>query len=293
MDYKSKELASKGVMPVWLRIVLVIFSFLFLTAIFQIIGVATTDISMDDLMHSENLSTGQMFFLQFLGTLAMFSVVLFYRKFIDKLSIKSLGFGLKCFNKDMIRGFVLALICIGMGSLVLYVLGYVEIENNEVSYVGFLLQLLLFFLVAVNEEVLVRGYILNNLMLVSNKYLALFISSLIFMVLHLLNPNLSTIGVINLFLAGIMLGSAYVFTQNLWFAISLHLFWNFIQGPVMGYSVSGMAMDSVFKLKLSGNEIWHGGAFGFEGSLMCTIVLIVSIASIIGYYHRSKKVNLK
>lgn len=293
MDYRNKELVAKGSMPVWLRIVLVIFSFLFLTGIFQIIGVATTDISMDDLMHSENMSTAQMLFLQILGTLAMFTVVLFYRKFIDKLSIKSLGFGLKYFNKDMIRGFVLALICIGMGSFVLYILGYIEFGNNEVSYVGFLLQLLLFFFVAVNEEVLVRGYILNNLMLVSNKYLALFISSLIFMILHLLNPNLSSIGVVNLFLAGVMLGSAYIFTQNLWFAISLHLFWNFIQGPVMGYSVSGMAMESVFKINHKGNEIWNGGNFGFEGSLMCTIVLIVSIASIIGYYHRCKKMNMK
>jgi hypothetical protein len=139
-------------------------------------------------------------------------------------------------------------------------------------------------IVALNEEILMRGYILNNLMDSMNKYWALLISATIFSVLHGMNPNISFLAIINIMLAGIILGSSYIFTRNLWFPISLHLFWNFFQGPVLGYSVSGMKIDSVFKVTLLGNTTVNGGQFGFEGSIVCTVLLIPAIILTMGYY---------
>jgi membrane protease YdiL (CAAX protease family) len=132
--------------------------------------------------------------------------------------------------------------------------------------------------------VLMRGYILNNLMTGMNKYLALLLSSSIFGLLHLLNDGVTVLAMVNLILAGILLGSSYIFTKNLWFPISLHLFWNFFQGPVLGYSVSGMKVNPIFTLSSTGNELFTGGEFGFEGSIVCTVLLVTATAAVIGYY---------
>jgi len=92
-------------------------------------------------------------------------------------------------------------------------------------------------------------------------------------------------------LAGILLGSTYIFTKNLWFPISLQLFWNFFQGPVFGYPVSRQKIDSLLTNKTIGNETMSGGKFGFEGSILCTIITIVSIILIMIYYNKKTTAN--
>ncbi|NQU54884.1 MAG: CPBP family intramembrane metalloprotease, partial [Bacteroidetes bacterium] len=156
----------------------------------------------------------------------------------------------------------------------------------KVDFGALSISFLLFIVVALNEEIMIRGYVLNNLLSSRNKYLALVISAIIFTAMHGLNSSLGRIALTNLFLAGILLGSAYIFTKNLWFPISLHLFWNFFQGPVLGYHVSGQQIESLFSIKLSGNEMLNGGGFGFEGSLVCTLMLVVVIGGIFFYYLR-------
>ncbi len=74
---------------------------------------------------------------------------------------------------------------------------------------------------------------------------------------------------LNLLLAGMLLGASYLYTKNLCFPISLHLFWNWIQGPILGYDVSGSHSESsMLTLHLPENNVLNGGAFGFEGSLI-------------------------
>ena len=92
----------------------------------------------------------------------------------------------------------------------------------------------------------------------------------------------------NLLLAGILLGSAYIYTRNLWFAIALHWFWNWLQGPVLGFEVSGNAFgESLLTLDTSaGSALLNGGPFGFEGSLICTVLMLAAIWLIIRYYNR-------
>jgi membrane protease YdiL (CAAX protease family) len=119
-----------------------------------------------------------------------------------------------------------------------------------------------------------------------NKYYALLISSVIFVLFHSLNFNLSLIAVINLFLAGILLGSTYIFTKNIWFPVSLHLFWNFFQGPILGYAVSGQKIASLYNIKLASNNYINGGEFGYEGSIICTIFALIAIVSILRYYYK-------
>ena len=85
-----------------------------------------------------------------------------------------------------------------------------------------------------SEELVFRGYLLSNFMESMNKYYALLYNSILFALMHSVNPNFNFIDFINLFLAGLLLGLPYVYTKNLWYPMSLHFAWNFFQGPVFG-----------------------------------------------------------
>ncbi len=97
--------------------------------------------------------------------------------------------------------------------------------------------------------------------------------------LHFLNPNVSIVAVVNLFITGILFGLYVIKTQNLWGACGLHAAWNFFQGNIFGFEVSGMNIDigSLMKLELVGSDLFTGGSFGPEAGIACTIVLSVAI----------------
>jgi membrane protease YdiL (CAAX protease family) len=280
----NTENETKPALPVWARIVLVIFSFILMTGIFQLLGMLLLHVSIHDRFESQAISLKQNVILTAIGLIPLTLIIYTFRKFIDRKSIMSMGFSLQNRTRDIVTGFLVAITLFIFGSFIL-----VEFNAIGLTYIGFdlssfLLSLVLFTIVAFNEEILMRGYILNNLMSSTNKYMALLISAVIFSILHGLNANISLLAFVNLMLAGIILGSTYIFTKNLWFPISLHLFWNFFQGPVLGYSVSGMKISSIFKVTLRGSNTVNGGQFGFEGSLVCTVLLIIAISLIIGYY---------
>ncbi len=109
-----------------------------------------------------------------------------------------------------------------------------------------------------------RGYILNNLMESMNKWAALGVSAGLFTMAHGSNPGISFIAVINLALAGLLLGVNYIYTRNIWFGICFHFSWNFLQGPVLGYQVSGLPLQSVLQPSLQGPWWLTGGSFGIE-----------------------------
>lgn len=95
---------------------------------------------------------------------------------------------------------------------------------------------------------------------------------------------------INILLAGLLLGFMYIYTRNLWFPISLHLFWNWLQGPVLGFEVSGADFDkTLLTLNLPTKSILNGGDFGFEGSIICTALIAILIGVLWFTQHRRKE----
>ena len=130
------------------------------------------------------------------------------------------------------------------------------------------LMLLIFILGAINEELLVRGYILQNLTEAYGKNKAVLASALLFGAMHLTNANASLAGVLNITLSGIFFASAYWVTNSLYLPIGLHLSWNFFLGPVFGFPVSGFShWPSIISTTVTGPELWTGGAFGPEAGL--------------------------
>ena len=219
-------------------------------------------------------------FLLPLKVIEFVSVILcvwLFIRFVDCKSIKSIGLSFNGFKNDLYLGLGLGAGLIAIGFLILFILGYLTVDGFSFPLGSILLYFMLFVIVSLHEEIMMRGYILNNLMQSMNRYVALSLSSLVFMTIHLLNPNVSFLSVVNLFLAGIVLGIYYLHKSNLWLPIGMHLTWNFFQGPIFGFEVSGIETKSIINQSIRGNEFITGGSFGFEGSILATILILIMI----------------
>lgn len=199
------------------------------------------------------------------------------RKFMDRKSFKSLGFTWKGYSNEAGLGFFAASALLGIGSIMLVAMGYLSFIAISFDIAPLLLEIVIMLVVAFVEELLFRGYLLNNLLQSVNKWGALSISAALFSLFHGSNPDVTGFAIINIFLAGILLGLNYIFTKSLWFGIFFHFAWNYLQGPVLGYEVSGLQLTSLLQQSISGPESWTGGPFGFEGSLLCPVLFIAAI----------------
>jgi uncharacterized protein len=146
-------------------------------------------------------------------------------------------------------------------------------------------------LVAVSEELVFRGYLLHNLLQSTNKWVALLISSALFAGIHLGNPDVGILPIIEIFVGGLMLGINYIFTRNLWFGIALHFAWNFFQGPVFGFDVSGVPLPSLMQQDVNGPTWLTGGAFGLEGSVLALVLNGLLTAMLARIYQRQRVVE--
>ncbi len=282
-----------SLLPVWVTVPL----FLITSAILIIVFSALSNLifQIQAPVSKGYLIVFQQFMLHFPLFLGIFILALLFLKYIDRRPISDLGLELRGRGPDFIFGALFASILYVLGFGTSLLLGVVKIVNIHFD-VGLLAGSFVVLIVsALMEEIMIRGYILSRLMLCMNKFLALFLSSAIFGLLHVLNPNIGFLAVFNVFLAGLMLGAAFLYTRNLWFPIILHVCWNWLQGPVLGYEVSGIKIfPSAFTLHLPQNNIFNGGTFGFEGSIICTVLLVMSTGVIICWFeNKSKKARLE
>ena len=222
--------------------------------------------------------------LMLVGYLSAAVLVLRWRK----LPLSLLGMSLRGRGKDLLAGLGVAVLLYAVGFGTSLLMGTVEIASVEWVPRDLLGTLLFFLLVAVTEEVMLRGFVLGRMLSAGmNRFVALFLSSALFSAMHLFNPNFALLPFVNILLAGCLLGASFLYTRNLCFPVVLHWFWNWLQGPVLGYEVSGMdSGETLLTLRLTGSDLLTGGSFGFEGSLLCTVLLVVGTLAIVAYYER-------
>ncbi|EDP98633.1 CPBP family intramembrane glutamic endopeptidase, partial [Shewanella benthica] len=243
----------------------------------MVLGVISTkmlELPTNDIFDSIGINMMTLF--MFLQLVVMLFVIAIFRKFVDRKSILSLGLEFSGYKMDLLKGLVWGAGLIAVGFLFLYAFDFIFIINVDLGGIKWLSYITLFAIIAFNEEILIRGYVLTNLMASMNKYWALIWSSIIFLLIHLSNDNMTFISIVNLLLAGIMLGIYTIHKSNLWFPLGMHFSWNFFQGPILGFAVSGLKVESVISQEITGNRLITGGQFGFEGSLLLTLMMIVS-----------------
>lgn len=237
-------------------------------------------------MSGGNIDLNMMISLEYSMIFIMGIMLWLFMKFIDKQPLIEIGFQTKGRLKEFNYGLIMGLVIMAFAYVSLSLIGEIVFENYTFDLQNIFLSIILFVGVSVFEEVIFRGYMLKNLLESFNPYVALFISSIFFSLIHGSNPNVTTLGLCNIFLAGFFLGASYVFTKNLWFPIALHFSWNFFQS-MFGFKVSGQDSYSIIEFTIPENNILNGGEFGFESSLLSIIILIIGTYIIWNYFKKN------
>lgn len=282
-------------MPLWLIIMGLVQSVgVVLIMVASGVDMANPD-SAEALFSEISFDSPVMLILTGFSLLGSFAALWVATKFIDRKPLMSIGLSVKDKANEMLIGLGFALAFIGGLFLILWLIGAINITG----YVGFKPEVfivsMMLFMAAFDEELIFRGYILNNMMdSTNNRWIALAGSSLLFALLHSGNPSVwsTWVPMTELFAAGFILGISYTFTKNLWFPTFFHFGWNFFQG-LFGFEISGINVDSwkMISHENTGNvpDIVSGGAFGIEGSVITLSCTIICTYLIFKYYNELDK----
>jgi membrane protease YdiL (CAAX protease family) len=220
------------------------------------------------------------------------------RRWLDRESFVSLGFTYdERAIKDLAFGILMPAALFLLIFLFEWTVGWLQIEGTAFSVDqsrGALSQLLgatiTFLIVGYQEELLSRGYHLQNLIEGTNLPIGLFISSGIFALLHAANPGASILSTLGILFAGYFLAFGWLRTGQLWLPIGVHIGWNFFQGTIFGFRVSGTTGFNLIRHTVDGPTLITGGAFGPEAGLTGFAAMALG-AYAIWWYTRDRQVD--
>lgn len=211
----------------------------------------------------------------------IFSLTTFaYCRFIEKRTIKSIGFSKNVI--DYLVGALLALILLFIITGISCILGSMKFcgFNINVNIRSFFLWLLAFGVQGAAEEIMCRGFLLKSLRKRTSVVMAIMISSTAFVLPHISSLFeakflYAIVGIINLYLISIIFSILVLWRSNIWIACGLHSLWNFILYSIMGLSVSGSESISkgVIFFEMKDANIFNGAEYGIEASVITTVVL--------------------
>lgn len=213
------------------------------------------------------------------------------RRYLDKKTMVSLGLRFdRAAVIDIIYGFTLSGAMVFLFFMLGYIFGLFEIDQinwgssktaftDYLSYIavfsfGVLALLLLeMAIVAWWEELVFRGYLLQNMMDGMGPTVAVVISCLFYGLVHSTNPHATLLSSSIIVLFGFLRIYGYLATGMLWLSIGMHWGWNFFQGPVFGFGASGHRSVSLIEISNSSEDWLSGGNFGPEGSVLIIPIL--------------------
>lgn len=135
----------------------------------------------------------------------------------------------------------------------------------------------------VYEELLFRGVLFRSVETWFGSWAALVVSSLVFGLTHLLNPQGTLEGALFIAVeAGVLLAAAFMLTRRLWLCMGFHVGWNYTQSAIFSSIVSGTGeAQGLVRSTVDGPDYLTGGSFGVESSLLalffCTSAGIIML----------------
>ena len=172
-------------------------------------------------------------------------------------------------------------ILLGFGMNGFCILMSVIMGDIKLSFSGFDPKLFFIFLFCVliqsgAEEIIDRCYLYQKL---RRRYrwpaIAVLVNALVFMSLHMGNPGVTKLGLLQVFLIGVLFSLIVYYWDSLWTVIWAHTAWNFSQSIVFGLPNSGIVSKySVFKLEAASarDGIFYNTSFGVEGSMGANVM---------------------
>jgi hypothetical protein len=229
----------------------------------------------------------------FITTVIIFSlgllVTFIFRRWVDRKSFVSLGLEFRGYGGDAIAGGMLATFIVCASSLLLKATGHLKWMDIIFDPTALFLSFGTIVIISFYEELIFRGYILSNLMDSFPRWLALLISSLLFMIFHwTAQSSIGFFSLVNSLIMGLILGLNYIYSRNLWFSFFFHVAWKFLEGPALGYS-GDESFQTFLQPELNGDVNITGGANGLEGSVIMTAVALLSLIAL--YLFLQRKFN--
>ena len=168
-----------------------------------------------------------------------------------------------------------------------------EKHSPDFGLIGFFI---MFVSVGFIEETMTRGVLQHTLQKHCGVIVAVAAPSLFFGFIHINNAGLSILSMINIILAGILLALLTYASGSIYAAIGFHTTWNFFQGCVFGSPVSGNIMSQsslLLEKPHDGMTSWlTGGSFGFEGTVFCSVIYLITILAILIWHCHNEKIKI-
>jgi len=206
------------------------------------------------------------------------AISLLFRKYLDVYSVSTVGLHHRQPIAMLLKGGVWAIGIQSLAFLLLMLVQAIGIETTQFEFLELLGFLLFFLFVSIHEEVIFRGYLTSLLAQKMHFIPAVTISSLLFGAIHMGNVDFTWMGFGSIFFGGYLLGILFLKYKNLYLPIGMHWLWNYYQGNILGFDVSGLAIPAFLQLNLRGPDWLTGGEFGLEGSLVTVgLLLLLSV----------------
>ena len=209
----------------------------------------------------------------------IFLIILIYQRIKNERKF-SADIGLAnnaVFGKDILTGITIGLFAMSGIFAVELFLKSIHISGLNPVTLKWFISLFVLIISAGIEEILFRGIIFGGLLRITRTWIAILLASLLFGIAHAGNPNANLISVINNALGGLMYSVAFLYTRSLWLPFSLHFSWNFFQGLVFGFPVSGYNFGGIINQITVGSTWLTGGDYGPEGGLIGMFFRVVII----------------
>ena len=252
----------------------------------------------------KNMLVGDVFDAQtitliiYYGYIVMAGVALAYWKFIEKKPLSEMGLT-KHFGNYFI-GAITGVLLLTVSVVAIILTGNIEyhgvFENADILVIvllvgGFVVQ-------GATEEILCRGIVLHALKEKTSLWIAIAVSTIMFVLPHWSSlfageTIYGVIGVANLVLISIIFSLLTICFKSIWAACGLHSFWNAILYSILGLNLSGNdgTVTAIFNMQSVGENIWNGGVYGIEASIITTVVL--TIATVLIWFANRKRVTVK
>lgn len=234
----------------------------------------------------ENINMGMMYVQEAITIL----IPILAWKISTKRKLSDMGLTpIKSNYKELIVGLLFGAASIAVVFAAILLSGHAEVASWTPHFsMTQILYLFIFISVGFAEEILGRGYIMSVLRQTKSVPAVIIISSIIFALLHSANSGIGIIPYINLTLVGVLFAYMFLKSGNIWMPIGYHITWNYFQGNVFGFKVSGTDTVGIFSTTYNTNTVLNGGDFGPEGGLFVTLIILLGFL-IVKYYYRNKK----
>lgn len=246
----------------------------------------------------EMFDTQTITLITYYGYVIMAGVALLYWKLIEKKTLSEMGLTKQFGN--YFTGVIMGILLLAVSVIAVCLTGNMEyhgvFENADFLFIliiigGFIIQ-------GATEEILCRGIVLHAIKENTSVWMAIVVSTILFII-----PHWSTlfegesiygiIGIVNLVLISVIFSLLTIRFKSIWAACGLHSFWNAILYSVLGLNLSGNDenITAIFNMQSVGENIWNGGIYGIEASLITTVVLACAV-TLIWYMNRKRRIRI-